>query len=105
MSTPVSILGDCVSCRQRDVYLFRWKPTLDGEKWQVWICQPCRDLPQEELAERIEHSLTLPILPGERLILKTPMPTAEDLAECLAVAEAAREVLDLLDRQEVESND
>jgi hypothetical protein len=104
MSTPMSILGDCVSCRTRDIYLFRWKPELWRERgWHVWVCQECRCLPPDELRERIEWNVdTKPILPGEQLILKTARPTTEDLAEMRAVAEAARAILNLLAREEAE---
>jgi hypothetical protein len=102
MATPVSILGDCVCCRERDVHLFRLKPVLWGERWHVWLCGNCRNLPSEELRARIEWNVTTkPILPGEQLILKTSRPTPEDLAECVAVAQAAREILEPLDREAV----
>jgi hypothetical protein len=55
------------------------------------------------LRARIEHNVEHePILPAEQLILKTARPTPDDLAEMRAVAEAAREILALLDRWEAE---
>jgi hypothetical protein len=93
--------GSCVCCREWHAELRPWKPVLWDERWFIWICERCRNLPPDELRERIEWNVEhLPILPDERLITKGRRPTQEERAECRAVAEAARAVLVAIDRWE-----
>lgn len=113
MVTPLFQIGDCVCCRARNVELRRRKVFLsdDIERWLwtehrgrwAWVCAECRKLDRREMRERIEHSLTLPILPNEKLILRTSMPTAEDYAAVQALADVAREALRLIDLGEMDA--
>jgi hypothetical protein len=100
------IPGSCVACREY-ADLRAWKPVVFGERGYAWICSECRDyLTPQELTAVIEFNLThLPILRDERLVLKTRHPTPEDRTEFRAVADAARAVLEAIDRwEEAESN-
>jgi hypothetical protein len=76
MSGPTTVAGGCICCWRWRPVLRRWKLRLWVDEWdpekqmaRIWLCEQCRDIPRDELAERVrwnlEHLDLLPDLENE----------------------------------------